>query len=211
MAGAGDLAGKDVLEVGCGRGGGTAHVFETHGPRSMVGVDLASRSAELAEADHGQPDSPSPRATPEALAFPDASFDVVLNVESSHCYPDVPRFLDEVHRVLRPGGHLLFADIRYAASAAEDEIVQIGREAELREHIAGSRLEIVEEEDITANAHRALTLDSPRRRALIEEHVPKMLQPSVLGIAGVEGTQLHDDFAAGNIRYLRFVLQKPAN
>ena len=35
-----DLAGKDVLEVGCGRGGGTVHMFESHAPRSMVGVDL---------------------------------------------------------------------------------------------------------------------------------------------------------------------------
>jgi hypothetical protein len=37
-----------------------------------------------------------PRAPPGNagdLPFPEACFDVVPNVESCHCYPDVPRFL----------------------------------------------------------------------------------------------------------------------
>jgi ubiquinone/menaquinone biosynthesis C-methylase UbiE len=46
------------------------------------------------------------------MPFPDASFDAVINVESSHCYPSMGRFLSEVHRVLRPRGSLLFADLR---------------------------------------------------------------------------------------------------
>jgi SAM-dependent methyltransferase len=40
------------------------------------------------------------------------SFDAVINVEASHCYPSLPRFLAEVARVLRPGGHFLYADVR---------------------------------------------------------------------------------------------------
>ena len=48
----------------------------------------------------------------ERMPFPDASFDAVVNVESSHCYPSMPAFLSEVRRVLRPGGHFLYADLR---------------------------------------------------------------------------------------------------
>ena len=48
----------------------------------------------------------------EKLPFADQSFDAVINVEASHCYPRFPRFLDEVARVLRPGGHFLYADVR---------------------------------------------------------------------------------------------------
>ena len=48
----------------------------------------------------------------ESLPFADESFDAVINVEASHGYPDFPRFLAEVARVLRPGGHFLYADFR---------------------------------------------------------------------------------------------------
>lgn len=48
----------------------------------------------------------------ENLPFPDESFDAVINVEAAHLYPDYPRFLREVARVLRPGGHFLYADLR---------------------------------------------------------------------------------------------------
>jgi fatty-acid O-methyltransferase len=46
------------------------------------------------------------------LHFPDQSFDAVINVEGSHIYPNFERFLGEVARVLRPGGHFLYADFR---------------------------------------------------------------------------------------------------
>ena len=49
----------------------------------------------------------------QALAMKDESFDVVLNVESSHRYPDFNAFLGEVSRILEPGGHFLFTDFRY--------------------------------------------------------------------------------------------------
>ena len=48
----------------------------------------------------------------ENLPFDAEQFDVVLNVESSHTYPQMEKFLSEAHRVVQPGGHFLFADIR---------------------------------------------------------------------------------------------------
>ncbi len=48
----------------------------------------------------------------ENLPFPDESFDAVVNVEASHIYPHFDRFLSEVKRVLRPGGHFLHVDFR---------------------------------------------------------------------------------------------------
>jgi ubiquinone/menaquinone biosynthesis C-methylase UbiE len=57
----------------------------------------------------------------EELPFADQSFDAVVNVEASHCYPELPRFLAEVARVLRPGGHFLYADARKRRYIAEWE------------------------------------------------------------------------------------------
>ena len=48
----------------------------------------------------------------ESIPFEDEKFDVVLNVESSHCYGDMDQFMSEVTRVLKPGGHFLWCDLR---------------------------------------------------------------------------------------------------
>jgi ubiquinone/menaquinone biosynthesis C-methylase UbiE len=58
----------------------------------------------------------------ENLPFDDESFDAVINIEASHLYPQLPRFLAEVARVLRPGGHFLYADLRPGADIAEWEV-----------------------------------------------------------------------------------------
>jgi len=72
----------------------------------------------------------------ENLPFPDGSFDSVINVESSFCYPSLDAFFAEVRRVLRPGGHLHYTDLRLA-----HELI------DWRTAIARSELEIVSERD----------------------------------------------------------------
>ncbi len=49
------------------------------------------------------------RADAEALPFPDQSFDLVLGHAVLHHIPDLERAFAEFHRVLRPGGRLVFA------------------------------------------------------------------------------------------------------
>jgi SAM-dependent methyltransferase len=49
-------------------------------------------------------------APAEALPFEDATFDTVLCRIAPHHFPDVPRFLAESRRVLRPGGALVLCD-----------------------------------------------------------------------------------------------------
>jgi ubiquinone/menaquinone biosynthesis C-methylase UbiE len=55
----------------------------------------------------------------EALPFPDGSFDTVVSTLVLCTVPDQESALDEVRRVLRPGGRLLFIEhVRAAGSAA---------------------------------------------------------------------------------------------
>jgi SAM-dependent methyltransferase len=205
-----DLNDKDVLEVGCGRGGGTAFLFERHRPRSMTGLDLARSAIALCRRQQARPGLTFVQGDAENLPFGDTSFDTIVNVESSHCYPDVPRFLSEAHRVLRPGGYLLLADVRatHVDPTSRDRLVPRTDVAQFREEINSSPLTLLEEEDITANVFRALQLDSPRRRRLIEAGVRKSLQPRALGLAAVEGTRVYREYADGRLTYLRFVLRK---
>jgi SAM-dependent methyltransferase len=204
------LRGRDVLEVGCGRGGGAAFIFEHYGPRSMLGLDLASSAVERGRRDYGRPRLEFVQGDAEALPFDDASFDVVLNVESAHWYPDVGRFLDEVFRVLRPGGLLLLADVRYTNLPEHGDDKFMPR-VDMRAFIAqlnASPFVMLEQEDITDNVRRALEIDTPRRRQMIERSYPRLLRRQALAFSGVMGTPVYEGLAKGDLTYRRFVLQK---
>ncbi len=49
----------------------------------------------------------------EALPYPDASFDTVVNTMAFTGYPDGAKAMSELARVLRPGGRLVMIDIGY--------------------------------------------------------------------------------------------------
>jgi SAM-dependent methyltransferase len=122
----------------------------------------------------------------------------VVNVESSHCYPSMDAFLAEVHRVLRPGGHFLFADFRSSEKVRG-----------LHEELARCPLEVVDQEAITANVVAALERDSDRKLRLIRQMIPRWLHAPFLRFAAIEGSQTHEGFLTGRTHYQRFVLRKP--
>lgn len=208
VAGAVDLVGSDVLEVGCGRGAGAAFVLDRLGARTVTGVDLSARAIARCRAAH--PRVTFAAADAERLPFADAAFDAVVNVESSHCYPSVPRFLAEVVRVLRPGGVLLLADFRHTVlpADAQDALVPQEDVACLRRQLADAGFATLEEEDITANVLAALRLDTPNRRARLER-LPRPLRRHALAFAAVEGGGMYRAFADGRWTYLRFVARRP--
>ena len=205
VANGADLERKDVLEVGCGRGGGTSFVFERFHPASMTGIDLAENAIEHCRTEFGRSGLEFHPGDAENLPFEDGSFDVVLNIESSHCYPNIDRFFSEVERVLRPGGHLLLADLRDEDPDGDTASAR----AELVERIAECGLEIVEQEDITRNVVRSLELDTPHRLELIDRYAPRLVRAQVVDFAGVVGSKVFDSFDNGRLTYTRFVARKP--
>ena len=197
VAGAVDLRGRDVLEVSCGHGGGASYITRYLKPRSLLGVDLNTGAIEFCKRYHFQEGLRFSHGDAESLHFDDHSFDAVVNVEASHCYGYMERFLAEVARVLRPGGHFLFADIRRKQDSGH-----------LHEQLVRSGLEIVEKENITPNILRAMEADSERRLRLIRDLAPKTLQYFFQQFAGTKGTGIYAAFHSGNCLYLRYRLRK---
>lgn len=194
-----DLSGLDVLEVGSGRGGGSSYLARYRRPHSMTGLDFSARAVALSRRHRRAPGLSFVRGDAQSMPFGDGRFDAVVNVESSHCYSSMPRFLAEVRRVLRPGGSLYFADFRSRDAAAE-----LGTE------IARSGLRLVREGDITANVLAALELDNARKLALIDELVPRLVRRSFRAFAGVRGTKMHAGFQSGTLRYLTAQTTRPS-
>ncbi|UXI65927.1 class I SAM-dependent methyltransferase [Tahibacter amnicola] len=112
-----DLSDKRVLDVGCGFGEGLNFASRVFGFQNAVGLDLCRNAIDRANARLSRPGLLFVCGDAEELPFDDGELDIVVNIESSHTYPDLSRFLKEVARVLRPGGYFshvdLFTDDRY--------------------------------------------------------------------------------------------------
>ena len=195
-----EIAGKDILEVGSGRGGGARHVAEWLKPASYVGMDIAQSAVDLANKNHALPNLKFIQGSAESIPLPDGSVDVVLNVESCHGYGSVPKFLAEVKRVLKPGGYLLLVDFR---NVKNTEI--------FKEQLRDTRMEIVEEKDISENVIQAIEAEDETKQARIKTWVPQRWQKLFSDFAGVVGSRIHTNLKNQSRLYYRFVVRKPAS
>jgi ubiquinone/menaquinone biosynthesis C-methylase UbiE len=98
-----------VLELGCGTGDLSPFLIER--ATGYTGVDISTAMIERARANYGRQIGTG-RARFEAgdcerLQFGDASFDTVVAVALIEYLPDPSKALDEMRRVLKPGGHCL--------------------------------------------------------------------------------------------------------
>ena len=104
------VAGEHVLDVACGTGVLVAELARVVGPGGeVVGVDLSQAMVDVANLREREPTSAPTRherMDAQSLAFPDASFDVVLCAFGLMYVPDPERALAEMRRVLRPGGRV---------------------------------------------------------------------------------------------------------
>lgn len=110
---AGDLRGKRVLDVGCGRGElviqSAMRGAEAWGiDYAQAAVDIAVRalsSVDMTLREHTHAE----QMDVKALRFDDGFFDVVFMMDVvEHLYPhELSRAFDELHRTIRPGGLLV--------------------------------------------------------------------------------------------------------
>ena len=100
--------GRDVLDVGCGAGVEVVR-FARGGARTF-GVDIAEQAVALTRTNLAQQGLTAGLAVAdgEALPFPDASFDYIFAHGIVQYAADDARVVAECHRVLRPGGTVLF-------------------------------------------------------------------------------------------------------
>ena len=102
-----------VLDVGCGIGGTSRHLAKSLGPNSKVqGITLSpnqvKRATELA-AEQNLPNASFQVMNALSMDFPDDTFDLVWACESGEHMPDKKKYVEEMIRVLKPGGTIVIA------------------------------------------------------------------------------------------------------
>jgi len=192
------LRGKTVLEVSCGHGGGAAYLTRTQQPHRYTGLDLNPAGIRFCQRRHQEAGLNFVQGDAENLPFDADTFDAVINIEASHCYPNFPRFLIEVARVLRPSGHFLHADFQFADGRAEWE-----------QALAHAPLKTVRTRNISAEVRRGMDRNSPRSQELVARSLPKFLHRLGRDFAGTRGSRLYNALANGELTYHSCCLEKP--
>ena len=113
--GAGDYAGRAILDIGCGPCGSLEWA---NGARERVGLDpLADRYRKLAQDKQAMTYC---AASSEDVPFPDGHFDVVSTFNSLDHVDDVAATIREIKRVTAPAGRiLLIVEIGHAPTPTE--------------------------------------------------------------------------------------------
>lgn len=105
--------GDHVLDVACGTGTMATMMAECVGPEGqIVGIDLSPRMIEIAKRKATMPQVTFRQANAENIPYPDQYFDKATITYALHEMPRAVRHntLNEVHRVLKPGGRLVVVD-----------------------------------------------------------------------------------------------------
>jgi SAM-dependent methyltransferase len=179
-----------VLDVGCGRGGTVGVLRQYFAVARLAGIDLSPAAVAFAGRSHHGSGCRFLAADAQALPLRGASFDVVLNLESSHCYPDPLRFYGEVRRLLRPGGRFLYADLLSVAwvDRCRSALVDLG-------------LTLERELDITSNV--LLSCDETARvhaRAFGDRGALRDAE----GFVATPGSPTYEAMKHGELRYMSY-------
>lgn len=193
-----DLKDKDIAEIGCGQGAGGSFLRQYKKPRSYIGVDLSEKAIAFCQRHNQFSNVQWLQGCADNLPIPNQSVDIVVNIESSHFYPSMKQFINEVQRILRPQGYMAFADLRHCSQV--DELDQC---------FAASELRVLQRSDITSQVLASLTQLSDRRKAYINSAFPAKWRKANCEMSAVKGSPIYNGFINGQQKYLYYLLQKP--
>lgn len=199
-----DLKGKKVLDIGCGRGGTASYLARYAGVAQASGLDHNPEAIAHCQEKHQKTLADFTCGDAQNLPFADESYEVITNIESSHCYPDMDRFYHEVQRVLSPAGYFCYTDVFKPGQ----ELLAIS------DHISAiTGLNLLRAKDITDNV--ALALE--RNRDTLKELLSGMIDPAkgnekiIRFLINYNNYHIHIGYASRRTLYYSFLFQKPLN
>ncbi len=93
-----------VLDIGSGQGDFLGRLSDALAPESfLVGIDAIENSVESAKGKYPNLEFHCEKFS-DSLSFGDNSFDIVVSVDTLECILNKEAFINEIRRVLAPGG-----------------------------------------------------------------------------------------------------------
>jgi len=104
--------GQQILDVACGTGLATMAAAKVVGDTGrVIGIDIANKWLDVAKEKAASADQSNIEyhvGDAEVLEFDDRCFDVIICASSIFYFKDIPKALQEWHRVLKAGGTVAF-------------------------------------------------------------------------------------------------------
>jgi ubiquinone/menaquinone biosynthesis C-methylase UbiE len=212
------LKNKKILEIGCGNGVQALYINANFNPLSIIGIDLNKANIEIANSEKEQAKINNVHFLVDDAQnlthIPSDSADVILNIESAFHYPDKSAFIKEIHRVLKPGGQFLIADILSTRKKSEGLMKIWGKpmvhhfwnQKRYEEEFQKSELEIKLTEDISLQVRRGWSL---YKKWLPKIKSKMLLQNIAFRIFYVINAELNIYFLHKRQQYFIFVGYKP--
>ena len=192
------LKGLSIAEIGSGRGGGISYIFQTYNPLKAVGIDLAQHAIDACNKTFGTPGLSFIQGNAQHLPLVTHNLDLVLNVESSHCYPNFGLFCQEAYRVLKPQGYFLYADFLTPQTHEKKKADLIKAGFKIKQY-----------KELTTQVIHSLHLDHDRKISLIHTtEVPFLIRKSLENFACCIGSPDYKKFISREWIYVAYVLEK---
>lgn len=103
--------GGNVLEIGCGQGVGTRLINKYFQPVNITAIDLDPKMIQCAKKKVTDANVTFQKGDVSKLTFKNSSFDAVFDYGILHHVKNWKEALNELHRVLKPGGEIIMEDL----------------------------------------------------------------------------------------------------
>ena len=184
----GDVAGLDVVELGCGTAYLAARLAKL-GARP-VGVDITPAQLDTARRMMGETgiEFPLVEASAEDVPLPDASFDLAVSEHGASTWCDPHRWIPEAARLLRPGGRLVFLHMSPLATICVPEVGDATTELQ-RPYFGMHRFQWTPDDGIEFQLTHGDWIDVMRRAGLEIERLVELQTPD-----GATRHEYYDDW-----------------
>jgi SAM-dependent methyltransferase/uncharacterized protein YbaR (Trm112 family) len=192
-----NIDGKQIIEIGCGRGGNMATMKEYYSPGFLVGVDICKASLNSFQKNHRYDEILLIEGDAENLPLEKGTFDIAFSLESSHAYPNIYRFYEEVERVLKINGYFLYSDV-----------LPVGKFVEMEELLLHLGFAVVGNRDITSNVLLSCNERAEKRLETFALN-PKINSPKILeNFLAVPGSDDYNKMKEGLTKYKIYAFKK---
>lgn len=188
-----------ALDLGCGAGHVSFRVATQLA--EVVAYDLSQSmldTVQSAAAERGLSNIQLQQGVAEYLPFDDASFDFVFSRYSAHHWQDLGRALREVHRVLKPGGQLIFIDVMSPGLPLLDTYLQAAEllrdTSHVRDYSAAEWLQEMSQAGLQVERQRRQRLHLEFNSWVERMRTPESLQLAIRELQQAMGDEVRDYF-----------------
>jgi len=197
------LEGKNILEIRTGGGGGLNFVAQTLNPEKAIGVDISSTQTNFCRKSFCE-DPKMKFYTADTLdkvsnigELADRQIDLIISLQSSKYVGNFKNFVEDVDRILKPGGIFAFADSKLT-----------GDWEQLEKDLSSTSLRILKKENITNNVIQALKLDERGKWQTINNFIGSILRRTFKRIGIIKDSVIQESLSNGSNTAMAYLLHK---